>query len=115
LSFVTVYVIEWYNSAGQALGCEDYSFAPGEGRTRYATIGPPGRIHPPGYPHAARTVERLMVAIPSGWVLDDPDHPAWLVNPQSVRPERLEAAGVYLRAVRGSAGFSVTAPVVQAK
>jgi hypothetical protein len=115
LVFVTVYVIEWYTSACEPLGGTDFSFAPGEGRVRYATIGPPGKVHPPGYPHAARTVERLEVAVPAGWELDDTARPSWLINRRDGTAERLEAADVYIRAVRGSAGFSVTDPVVHAE
>lgn len=113
MSYVTVYVIEWYNSAGRPLGGTDYSFSPGEGRLRYATVGLPGRVHPPGYPHSARTVGRVEIAVPHGWEIDDHDHPAWLINRRGGRPERLEAAGVYLRAARRSAGFSAAELVVQ--
>ena len=111
MSFVTVYVIEWFNSAGQSLGGTDFSFVPGEGRVRYATIGPPGKVHPPGYPHSARTVERVEVIIPPGWEIDDAVRPSWLINRRGGRPERLEAAGVYLRAVRRSSGFATAEPV----
>ena len=114
MSLVTVYVIEWYDSADQSLGGAECSFRPGEGRVRHATIGPPGPVRPPGYPHSARTVERLEVAAPAGWELDDPDRPCWLVNRRAGRPGRLDAGGVYLCAVRGSAGFAVAAPLAAA-
>jgi hypothetical protein len=111
---LVVYLIEWSDSDGRPLGCEDYSFAPGEGRVRHATVGPPGRLPLSGYPHAARTVDRLMVAVPSEWALDNPDHPTWLVNRGNGRAERLEAACVYLRAARGSVGFALAGRPVPA-
>jgi hypothetical protein len=112
---VVIYVVEWFDSAGRPVGQTDYLFSPGEGRVRYATVGRPARVHPPGYPHTCRGREQVAVVVPDGWALDDTERPAWLVNRRGGRPERLEAAGVYLRAVRGSAGFTMTNTGVNAR
>lgn len=107
IPIVLIYVVDWDDSAGEPVGPIDYQFTPGGGLLRHATVGPPGRVHPRGYPHTCRDRGQVNVTVPDGWELNDPLRPAWLLNHRGGRPERLEAAGVYLRAARGSSGFSL--------